>query len=391
VLVVGVDSFLHTHPDMSVGSRGQRRLVVPIVAIGASAGGIEPLLQVVSGLPPSIRAAVVVVVHFPAHRRSALPSVLARAGQLPASHPEDGDPLAAGQIYVAPPDHHLLVQDGVVRVVRGPRENGSRPAIDPLFRSAAISHGSAVIGVVLSGELDDGSAGLAEVAARGGYALVQDPREATSPSMPRAAATAAGVDVCLPADQLAGAISELVTRIVNEERGPTRSPKRATSAVATDREDREDRVARREIQDAAFSQRPDSPLPPGARPVLLGCPDCGGALWQLGEDDVLRYRCRVGHGFTALSLLAGQLSTAEEALWYAYRALDERAVLADRLARRATTSGHDRSVARFEAERDRAREQAEAIRTLLLQEPTRDEGAYDGVEPPGDDEHEKAS
>ena len=158
-----------------------------IIVIGASAGGVEALMGVVRALPSDLPAALFVVLHIPPDGASALPHILAAAGQLPAAHPRDGDPIEHGRIYVAPPDHHLLVEEGRVRVTRGPRENRYRPAVDPLFRSAARAYGSRVIGVVLSGMLDDGSAGMIAIASRGGIGVVQEPQDALFPGMPQSA------------------------------------------------------------------------------------------------------------------------------------------------------------------------------------------------------------
>ncbi len=202
-----------------MASRGQgpESAGSPIVAIGASAGGIEPLLQIVADLPPEFPAALLVVVHMPSARRSVLPRILASAGRLPASFARDGQLLQRGRIYVAPADRHLLVKDGRASVLRGSRENGSRPAIDPLFRSAALSHDSRAIGVVLSGSLDDGALGLAAIKARGGVAIVQDPNEAKYPSMPLSATRSTIPDYCLRAGEIASVLSREVAKMI--ERG----------------------------------------------------------------------------------------------------------------------------------------------------------------------------
>ena len=181
-----------------------------IVVVGASAGGVEALRAIVSELPRELPAAVFVVLHVPAIATSVLPAILGRAGDLPAAHAEDGAEIERGRIYVAPPDHHLLIQPGFMRVNRGPKENGYRPAIDPTFRTAAATYGSRVIGVVLSGVLDDGSAGLAAVKSHGGRALVQDPTDALYPMMPESAIQAAEPDLVLPRAELAAAIVSAV-------------------------------------------------------------------------------------------------------------------------------------------------------------------------------------
>jgi two-component system, chemotaxis family, protein-glutamate methylesterase/glutaminase len=184
-----------------------------IIVIGASAGGVEALSTLVRALPAGLPAAVFVVLHIPAQSPSLLPSILSRAGQLPAIQPTDGMAISPGCIYVAPPDHHMLLERGYIRIVRGPRENRHRPAIDPLFRSAARSYGARVTGVILTGTLDDGTAGLLAVKQRGGIAIVQDPKEALYTSMPRSALDHVAVDYC-------ASLGEIATRLVELAHAP---------------------------------------------------------------------------------------------------------------------------------------------------------------------------
>jgi two-component system chemotaxis response regulator CheB len=174
-----------------------------VVTIGGSSGGVEALARLVGGLPADLPAAVLVVVHFPEGTPSALPRILSRSGPLEAVHPGDGDLVGKGRIYVAPPGLHLLVEDGRVRLARGPKENGHRPALDPLFRTAALAYGPRAVGVVLTGSLDDGTAGLATIKARGGVAAVQGPKDALFRSMPESALRYVDVDYCLPVDEMA--------------------------------------------------------------------------------------------------------------------------------------------------------------------------------------------
>jgi len=191
-----------------------------IVVMGTSAGGVEALQRVVAGFPPDLRAAVFVVMHVTAEGTSALPAILRRAGPLPAHHAINGESISYGRIYVAPPDYHLLLRDGVVRVVHGPRENRCRPAVDPLFRSAAIAYGERVIGVVLSGALDDGTAGLHSVTERQGLAIVQDPEDALVPAMPRSAMGYANIDHIASADRIGTLIGELTREHVTDRVPP---------------------------------------------------------------------------------------------------------------------------------------------------------------------------
>ena len=319
-----------------------------IVVIGASAGGVEALMAVMCALPPDLPAALFVVLHIPPDGASALPQILANVGPLAAVHPRDGDPIEHGRIYVAPPDHHLLVEPGHVRVTRGPRENRYRPAVDPLFRSAARAYGSRVIGVVLSGTLDDGSAGMIAVAARGGIGVVQDPQDALFPGMPQSAISNDSPAYIVPVAEIGPLLSRLA-----------REPARAAQQEVP-------RAMEMEVNDAALEMEtihdPDKP----GTPSVFGCPECGGVLWEMKEDAMLRYRCRVGHAHTAESLIAEQSLHLEAALWASLRGLEEKAALAGRLAERARERGHTLLANRYaEQERD-AQQHATVIRELIM-------------------------
>ena len=319
-----------------------------IIVIGASAGGVEALSLLVSMLPPDLDAAVFVVLHVPAHSVSVLPRILSRRGPLPALHPQNGEPIQTGRIYVAPPDYHLLMRDGQIRLARGPRENGHRPAVDPTFRSAALAYGSRVVGVILSGALSDGAAGLEAIKMRGGVAITQDPEEALYSGMPRSALEQVAVDYTLPITEIAATL----TRLASDPALPGRIEANGTE------NDMEDRLA----------SMPDTALPeakhPG-HPSIYGCPDCGGVLWEIPEGDVLRFRCRVGHAWAAEGLLSEQVESMEEALWTALRALEESASLCQRLEARARDRGHDRSAAQFAAQSEDALQHATVLRNIL--------------------------
>jgi two-component system chemotaxis response regulator CheB len=318
-----------------------------IVVVGASAGGVEALRKITARLPADLPASVFVVLHVPAIATSVLPAILERVGDLPAAHAEDEGQIERGRIYVAPPDHHLLLQSGIMRVNRGPRENGYRPAIDPTFRTAAATYGSRVVGVILSGVLDDGTAGLATVKTHGGRALVQDPADALYPMMPTSAIHAAEPDLVAPAEELADMIVHLAHEAVPATMAPTDDPLlNEEEYTAIDR---------------AASDRPQPGSPSG-----FVCPDCGGALWEMEDDTgLLRFRCRTGHAYSIESLAAEQTETVETALWAALRALEERAAMARRMAGRLHGRGSKRSAARFEAQADAAVQQALVIREAL--------------------------
>ena len=280
-----------------------------------------------------------VVLHVPPTDTSVLPDILKRSGRLPAQHASDREPVVAGRIYVAPPDFHMLFDEGTVRVDRGPRENGHRPAVDTLFRSAASIYGPRVLGVVLSGTLDDGSAGLRAVKAAGGLAVVQDPDEAIYRDMPANALEYADPQHCLPVEKIA----DLIAHLAHGE-GPV-----------TREESMEDTHREYESIEAATAE-----LGP---PTALTCPECGGALWDVTEGGLVRFRCHVGHSYSAASVLTQQSEDLERSLWTAVRALQERAAMARRVARRMRSAPHSRS--RLEEQARRAEEDSERIRAVI--------------------------
>jgi two-component system, chemotaxis family, protein-glutamate methylesterase/glutaminase len=315
-----------------------------IVVIGASAGGVEALRTLLGNVPKDLPASVLVVLHLSPDHKSFLPDILRSVGPLPAAHAKDGEALQQGQVYVAPPDRHLVVDDGAVRLTRSPREGGHRPAVDTLFRTAARFHGTRVIGIVLSGALDDGTAGLVAVKQRGGVTVVQDPREALCADMPRSALETLQVDHVLTA----AAIGDLLGRL-------TRDTVEVHSPIPALLEHETDIALERETPEES---------PPG-KPSEFGCPSCGGVLNEVHDATVLRFRCRVGHAYGLASLSVDQQDKVEAALWAALRALEEQIALNRRLAHRARDRGHQRTAARFQEHEDAAREQAESIRELL--------------------------
>jgi two-component system chemotaxis response regulator CheB len=238
-----------------------------IVVIGGSQGAIEALLEIVATLPASLSAALFVVIHLPVEANSYLPNILSRAGALRASHPAHREAIRAGKIYVAPPNHHLTLARGEVHVSRGPRENRHRPAIDPLFRTAARVFGRKVIAVLLSGNLDDGSAGLFAVRSRGGVALVQNPEDAQAGDMPERALAYAGADYTLPARDIGPKIIELLN---------SREPvMRKTKGKNSKKNEPENDV--RENEEVFFSEQGNG------KPSVFACPECHGVLWELQE------------------------------------------------------------------------------------------------------------
>jgi two-component system chemotaxis response regulator CheB len=284
-----------------------------VVAVGASAGGVEALRALVGGLPADLPAAVLLVLHVPRDSTSALPAILSRSGPLPAALAADGEPLRPGRIYIAPADRHLLVLDDRLRLSRGPSENGHRPAVDPLFRSVARAAGRRAVCVVLSGARDDGAVGAYDVASRGGLVVVQDPADALFPPMPQAVLARVTADHVVPAATMGGLISELVSMPIPDHDDPPPDPRLDDEVAISD-------FARRTTDQTS------------AVPAGYGCPDCGGGLFLMTDDPAPHYRCRVGHAWSPESLLDEQAVATEGALWTALRALEEKAALSRRMA-----------------------------------------------------------
>jgi two-component system chemotaxis response regulator CheB len=318
-----------------------------VIVVGTSAGGVDALAQLARGLPPGFPASVFVVCHFPAGGRSVLPEILSRAGPLLADHARDGEPFHPGHIYVAPPDRHLVLAPGNrMRLTREARENHHRPAVDPLFRSAARHYGPRTVGVILTGALYDGVAGLMAIRAAGGLAVAQDPDDALVAAMPQNATELAGVDHVVPAAGLAALLVNVVRDSGSGGRGaPTMDPIDKMPAVVEQTMDRQVRNERR------------------GEVSMFSCPECGGALWQVDEPKIVRFRCHVGHAYNGETLLAEQTECLEAALWTAVRTFREKAVLSRQLANRDREVGDVNAAARF----DESAELAEQYGTLIQQ------------------------
>lgn len=329
-----------------------RTEVSPLVVVGASAGGVEALRDLVANLPIDFPAAILVVLHVQPSGRSALPAILARAGTLPCRHAEEGDRLEPGRVLIAPPDRHMIVADGSITLSRGPTENGHRPAVDVLFRSAARARGSRVVAVVLSGSLDDGAAGMVAVRQRGGVGLAQDFDEALHDGMPRAAA-ATGVDSVLEIKEIAATLVEIVGRLHTDQQSDPDPVERPSTLMEVEAD-----MAQLEPDAMHGHDRP-------GEPSGYACPDCHGALFEIIEGDLVRYRCRVGHAWSPESLVARQTVSLESALWMALRSLEEKAALSRDLAVRAASAGHTLSAERFLENESEALGAAELVRGLV--------------------------
>jgi two-component system chemotaxis response regulator CheB len=313
-----------------------------IVVVGASAGGVTALQRLVPALPADFAAPLLVVLHTGSHP-SRMPQLLANKSRLEVKHAVDGEKPRAGAVYFAPPDHHMVLESGLIRLTRGPKEHHSRPAVDPLFRSAALDRGAEVIGVLLTGYLDDGTAGLQAIKARGGVAIVQDPLEAEQPSMPTSALGNVAVDHCLP---LAEMPAKLVALLARTAQAAPPAPAELVHEHAL----------------ANQSGDPMEHLPAIGHPSTFVCPDCQGSLWELDGTQPLRFRCHTGHGFSLRSLQKAQSDQTEAALWSAIRALQEKELL---LRRIAELSADPQAAGQAQAEAEELATRVTLLRTMV--------------------------
>ena len=312
------------------------------MVIGGSAGGFQALRSLLRRLPADLPAAVLVVLHTGRTRPGAAAEVLGRSSGLPVHYARDGEPLRHGTVLVAPPDFHLIVEGDAVRTVHGPRENGFRPAIDPLFRTAAASGGERVVGVILSGALDDGALGLDVVKRAGGLAVVQSAEEAIIPDLPRAALRGVAVDYELPAEKIA----DLLIAVCRGDAEPARPG----------------RVSEDPAREGTADLRVPGRLGPAS---AYTCPECGGALWEVRRGNVNGFRCHVGHAYGESSMIAHQADAIEKALWTALRTLEEAVALRRRMADHATETGLEALARAYLDGAADAAEKAERIRDVL--------------------------
>ena len=318
-----------------------------IIVIGGSSGATAPLKEILGRIPAALPAAVFVVLHIPPQGIGILSTVASAASRLPVVQAESGMVIRNGHVYIAAPDHHLLLRESHITLGRGPRENMVRPAIDPLFRSAALQYGPRVIGVILSGLLSDGAAGLTAIKQCGGVALVQDPADAIANEMPLRALEATTVDLCVPGTRIGDVLSDLV----REEPG-TRLP------VPPE--------IRLEVEIAIGERVGSDSLATIADPAPLTCPSCGGVLSELRMEHPLRFRCQVGHAYTADALAKEQEGKVDEALRVALRIIEERAELVHRMAEDGRQSGRAAVARMYGSRAAEYREYADMIRRVVL-------------------------
>jgi two-component system, chemotaxis family, protein-glutamate methylesterase/glutaminase len=319
-----------------------------VIVIGASAGGVEALQNLVSLLPAHIPASIFIVLHMPTTFDSNLPQILSKAGPLPVEHGVEGQRFEHGRIYIAPPNRHMGIRQDKIFLSGGPRENGVRPAVDFLFRSAANNYGQRVAGVVLTGMLDDGTAGSRAIQDHGGITIVQDPNEAAFSGMPRNTIQHVEVDFKVPLAQIGPLLYQLATGSIEKVK----------NIASEEDQPREDRI-RKTFQNFEDGSQPQN------QTMGLTCPECGGVLWELRDGNMTRYACHLGHTYLPESLLVDQAKTVEGALWNAIRLLREREAFFLRLANRAGQTGRKASVHFFETQAAANRKSALTVEKLV--------------------------
>jgi two-component system, chemotaxis family, protein-glutamate methylesterase/glutaminase len=314
-----------------------------IIVVGASAGGIEALRVLTAALPADLSASLFIVVHTSPEAPGMLADIFSRSGNLPTTYATDREHIQKGRIYVAPPDRHLLIEPNRVRVTRGPKENRFRPAVDPLFRSAAQTYGPRVVGVILTGYMDDGAAGLWTVKQLGGTAVVQDPRDALVPFMPLNAVNHVKVDYCLPLEEIGPLLVRLTTEAAE---GDYQVPKEVEIEV-----------------NIAKEQKPiDAGVLQLGEPSNYACPECHGVLLQMKEGALFRFRCHTGHAYSVESLLADIAEKMDDALWNSIRAFEEGELFMRHMAEHLDHGENSPSAESFLKRADDAKRRANLMR-----------------------------
>jgi len=320
-----------------------------IIVIGGSSGGFEAFKTIIKNLPPNFQPPVFIVWHMSPDVLGVLPTVLDKLNVIPAAHAYDGEPIVPHRIYVAPPDHHMLIEDGRIRITHGPKENRFRPAIDPLFRSAAYVYGHRVIGIILSGALDDGTAGLWRVKWSEGVAIVQDPADAEVPSMPQNAMREVEVDYCVPVSDMAALLTKLSGEILNSNPQVMKDEK---TKIEIDIAAENDAFKKGSLFIGELS--------------ALTCPECHGVLSRVRDGNLLRFRCHTGHAFSMDSLVLALDEAIEESLYNAIRGIDEEVILLNHIGDHFAEANHPQMAAQYFQKAQEAMERSIAIRDALF-------------------------
>lgn len=319
-----------------------------IIAIGSSAGGVEAVSILLGGLSKQLEAAVFLIQGTPGHSPNELAKILNRRSALPVTIPVDGETINPKHVYLAPPNQHLIVKNGAICLGNGPKENRARPAIDALFRTAAHAYGKHVIGVILSGVLNDGTAGILSIKAHGGKSIVQDPDEAVFDGMPRSAIAFSQVDYVLKVQEISACLESLVAENLEEEGGAGYTPEYRDQA------------------DVGEVGGPGIGLVANYPPSALTCPSCGGAVWEIQEQSLNLFKCHTGHSYTAELMLEEQSEAVDSAAWTLLRAIGESIHLRLKLAEWARSTGRNEEAAFHQQQAKEAQKQESAFRTLLL-------------------------
>jgi two-component system, chemotaxis family, protein-glutamate methylesterase/glutaminase len=323
-----------------------------IIVIGSSAGGVHALQELVAALPADFGASIFVVQHVAARFPSILPHILTQRGPLIATHPVDNEEIRPGRIYVAPPDLHMLIEDHRLLVKKGPKENRFRPSIDALFRSAAYSHGPRVIGIVLTGLLDDGTSGMWSVKRLGGIGIVQQPEEARYAAMPQSVLEYVEVDYIRPLSAIAALLVELVNEPISAPE-PLPPPEQKRLKV--------------EVETAAQKNVLEKGILHIGEHSTLTCPECNGTLVKIKEGNIERYRCHTGHSFLTPTLLGGIYESVENNLWKALQNLEEIIILCEQQVSTSERNGDQAAAADFRAKADEARRRTQELRKLIVE------------------------
>jgi two-component system chemotaxis response regulator CheB len=319
-----------------------------LIVIGASAGGFEAIKKIVRGLPADFDTPIFIVWHLSPDVQGVLPQVLNHENKIYAAHGIDYEPIKSHRIYVAPPDHHMLVEDGIVRVTHGPKENLFRPAIDPLFRSSAYHYNNRVIGVILSGALDDGTAGLWEIKHHGGITVVQEPNDAEVSSMPESALREVKVDYCLP-------VAEMADLLVCLSKQPVKKMKYI-----------EDSQTLKEIESAIQVNAMDKGKLKFEELTPYTCPECHGVLSRLHNDNIIRYRCHTGHAYSTETLMLAISERIEDSLYNVIRGMDENIILLNHIGDHYAESNQPKLAAGYFQKAKEAEERAELVRKAVI-------------------------